>query len=150
MDRYGVSVLKKIVIFLLMICSLYADSISDIKAKIIENIAKTFTHKKVIKIYNQDPYFNDIFNANPNFKRVYTYRDADIILTKDSSMFKNLPGNDKLPFIISTKYKDYKNNKDIDIGAFFWQKGRPNLILNAKIIQENYIKIPKEYNKFLE
>jgi len=147
---HGVSVLKKIIILFFAIITLFADSVSGIKAKIIENIAHTFVDKKIIKIYNLDPYFNDIFKANKNFVKVNSFDKADIVLTSNSSLFKNMANKEKAPFIISTRYKDYKNNKNIDIGAFFWQKGRPNLILNAKIIKEKYIKIPKEYNKFLE
>ncbi len=142
--------MKKITLLTLLILCSYGNEIDILKTKIIENIAHIFIKKRVIKVYDTDPYFYDIFKTNKNLVRVYSYEKADLILTGDSSFFKTLKNKKNIPCIISTKYKDYKNHTDIDVGAFFWQKGRPNIILNTKILQKEDIVIPKEYDKFLE
>lgn len=125
----------------------YASSTADIKAKIIENISRVFIKNKIIKLYVADKTFNDVFNVNKNLQRVTKIKDANIILTNDSAKFKDL----KSPiYVISTSYKDYKNALSFDCAAFFWQKGRPNLILNSKVIKDKKIKLSKQYNRFVE
>jgi len=145
----GVSVLKKIIIILLSILTLNSDTLSDIKAQIILNIAHLITHKKDINIYLDDPSFLDIFKTNKNIHRVFNCFNADLIITKDSKIMRKLCEN-KQTNIISTRYKDYKQNNDIDFGAFFWQKGRPNILINSKIIQRRSMHLPKSYYKYLD
>jgi len=142
--------LKKIFFVIFLSLSLFGNNLSSLKAKIIQNIANIFTNKGMIKIYNTDHYFDDIFKNDKYLIKVNSYDKADLILTNNSDFFKQINNKYNLPPIISTKYEDYKKHKDLDIGAFFWQKGRPNLVLNSKIIHKRYKNIPKEYIKFLE
>jgi len=145
----GVSVLKKIIIILITILMLNGDTLSDIKAQIILNIAHLITHKKDIKIYIDDPTFLDIFKTNKNIHRVYNCFDADLIITKNSKKIIKLCNNKQIN-IISTRYKDYKQNNDVDFGAFFWQKGRPNMLINSSIIQKRKMHLPRSYYKYLD
>jgi len=145
----GVSVLKKIIIILLTILTLNASTLSDIKAQIILNIAHLITHKKDINIYTDDPAFLDIFKTNKNIHRVYNCFNADLIITNDSKNIQKLCKN-KQTNIISTRYKDYKQNNDVDFGAFFWQKGRPNMLINSSIIQKRKMRLPRSYYKYLD
>ncbi len=128
---------------------LFADSVGDIKAKIVKNIARVFTKCKVAKVYTDDPYFFDIFQSNTDIKRVKDCKDADIILTKNSSYIKNICKK-REAYILSTRYNDYKKSIKYDIGAFFWQKGRPNLLINRYMVNKLHIHIPDSYKKFLD
>jgi len=102
-----------------------------------------------IQVYNTDHYFNDIFTTDYALKKVKDYHEADIILTNDSSKFRDYVKTHNVT-IISTKYQDYKNNQTIDECAFFWQKGRPNILLNSKIFQLKKIKIPKSFAQYMD
>ncbi len=144
--EWSINFEKTLLLILIAIFS-YAGVATTLKEKIIENISTIFINKKIIKIYIADPSFADIFKKNAKFKKVEAPKNADIILTKDSSKYKNI---NLSACIISTNYRDYSHFTDIDCGAFFWQKGRPNLILNASIIKERKIKIPKQYNRYTE
>ncbi len=128
---------------------LYSNTLSQIKAQIILNIARLVTHKKIVKIYVDDPSFLDIFKNNNDIKRVSNCFQADVVITKNSQNIKKQCKKKQIN-IISTTYKDYKQNSDIDFGAFFWQKGRPNMLINSKIIQKRSISLPRSYYKYLD
>ncbi len=145
----GVSVLKKSIIASLTFITLYGNTLLDIKAQIISSIAHLVANKKNIKIYVDDPAFEDIFKADKNIRRVYKCYNADVILTKNSKNIRQICKKKEVN-IISTKYKDYKQNNNVDIGAFFWQKGRPNLLINSKIIQQRNISVPKSFLKYMD
>lgn len=141
--------MKKLIVFFLAAISLYSITLSEIKAQIILSIAHLLTNKKSIKIYIDDPSFLDILKTAKNIHRVDKCYKADIIITKNSRKIKKMC-KDKEANIISTRYKDYKQNSDIDFGAFFWQKGRPNMLINSKIIQKRNMRLPKSYLKYLD
>ena len=128
---------------------LYSNTLSQLKAQIILNIARLVTHKKIVKIYVDDPSFLDIFKNNNYIKRASNCFRADVVITKNSQHIKKQCKKKQIN-IISTKYRDYKQNSDIDFGAFFWQKGRPNMLINSKIIQKRSMQIPRSYYKYLD
>ena len=128
---------------------LYSNTLSQIKAQIILSIAHLVTHKKTVKIYVDDPSFLDIFKNSSYIKRVMNCFQADIIITKNSQNIKK-QCKKKQTNIISTTYRDYKQNSDIDFGAFFWQKGRPNMLINSKIIRKRSMHLPRSYYKYLD
>ena len=141
--------MKKLIIISLLLSISYCDILAKIKAQIILNIAHLATDKNIVKIYVDDPSFLDIFKNEKDIKRVKDCFKADIIITKDS---KNIQKEcqKKGINIISTIYQDYKQNKNIDFGAFFWQKGRPNMLINSKIIKERNMSVPTSYYKYLD
>ena len=147
MDRNGVPILKTVLIFL-MTLSLYADTTAYIKAKIIQNIIKVISKKNIAKVCNKDPNFQDIFQQSDKLINA-PCKSADFIITSNSSKYKKYTKKDKF-FIISTDYRDYVRNKKTDIAAFFWQKGRPNVIFNGKILRKMGIKLPKIYRNYIE
>ncbi len=141
--------MKKLFIISLLFLFSYSDILSKIKAQIILNIAHLLTNKKIVKIYVNDSTFLDIFKNEKDIKRVKNCFIADIIITDDSKNIQKECKKKELN-IISTTYQDYKQNRSVDFGAFFWQKGRPNMLINSKIIKERNISIPKSYYKYLD
>ena len=146
----GVFILKNLIIVVLLFSILYSnDILSKIKAQIILNIAHLITKENIVKIYVDDPDFLDIFKNKQAIKQVKDCFKADIIITENSKNIQNNCKKKELN-IISTTYKDYKQNRSIDFGAFFWQKGRPNMLINSKVIKERNISIPRSYYKYLD
>ena len=138
--------MKNLFLILLLSISLYANNLDAIKANIVLELGHIITHNKVIKVYNTDPYFDNIFKENAQLQKVMDYKKADLILTSQSLIF---PKNSGLN-IISTNYRDYKKYKQKDLGAFFWQKGRPNILLNRHILESRNIKVQTIYHKYLD
>ncbi len=142
--------MKKLYIILSFIAlNIYSSDIAQIKTQIILNIAHLLTHKNPIKVFIDDDNFKDIFQYSKNIKQIDSSCKADLIITNNSNKIKKLCKRKNLN-IISTSYKDYKSNKNIDFGAFFWQKGRPNMLINSKIVEKRDISIPKSYYKYLD
>jgi hypothetical protein len=51
--------------------------------------------------------------------------------------------------IFTNNYRLFKNFPQI-IGAFFWQKGRPNIIFDAERLKEQNIVLDPSYDKYIE
>jgi len=140
--------LKNLLIFILLFSNSFANNqIAVLKTKIIKDIANILIKKKIIKVYVSDPDFYDIFHINKHIVKADGPTQANLILTNNSLKYAKLKNK---PCIISTNYQDYKNHTSIDIGAFFWQKGRPNIILNEKMLKQKHITLPKQYDQYAE
>lgn len=85
-------------------------------------------------------------------RKVDNSSNADIILTCDPNHLpidpKSTVGSQKI--VITLSYRAYIRHKNVAAAAFFWQKGRPNIIINARYIQKRHIQIPKDYRSFVE
>ncbi len=78
--------------------------------------------------------------------------EADVILACDLNRLHLHPVPSSLSgkTVITLSYKEYIRHKNLAAGAFFWQKGRPNIIINARYIQRRHIRIPRSYRPFVE
>jgi len=121
-----------------------------IKAKIVEKIAISLLGVDVVFIYTDDPEFKDIFEDKENIIETDSCSDADLILSKRLEEYRSVCPPDRLRLYFATDYLDYVKNVDVAVGAFFWQKGRPNLILNAKKLEELDIELPSEFDNYIE
>jgi hypothetical protein len=64
------------------------------------------------------------------------------LLAKKSVKCKNVP-------IVALDYSLLKKDKNA-LGAFYWQKGRPNITFIANRLKKKGIKLPKEYERYIE
>jgi len=143
--------LKTYILLFFFSITLYASNIRLIQANIISTITHALVYNKSYPaVYIDDPMFQSINLTPHNIKMVKHCMDADIIFTnkinalqKSCTLFK-----DKLIFVLS--YRNYVQYEDQVIGAFFWQKGRPNIIFNRKKLIELGINLPKQFEKYIE
>ncbi len=140
--------MKKLLLLFLSMTMLFASSADEFKAKLIEYIALNLTqHKDVVKVYVDHIVTKNVKQLLKKVKLVEDCQEADVIFVKKLHM---LPKKCNKKIVFVTSYIDYKKNKDAIIGAFFWQKGRPNIIFNAKKISQLQIELPKEFEKYME
>jgi len=133
-------------LILIIATIIYAGDVNKIKAEIIENISMLYIKKHPIYIFIKSNYFNKTkkyLQKNYYFYIVNNCNKADICFV--DSYPKNIKGK----IIFLTSYLSYLKNKNA-AGAFFWQKGRPTIIFNKQFIINHHIKIPKEYEDFVE
>ncbi len=98
-------------------------------------------HPKVY-IYTQ----NKALETFPgNLQVVNNCKEADIVLL---STLKDLPKGCKEKILFGTKYKHLRNKQVV--GAFFWQKGRPNILFYEKRLQKQGIKLDASFKKYIE
>ena len=119
----------------------------NLEAKIISNIAKN-SIKDEIKLF--------IPNISLIEKKVYSKyfilsercEDSNFIFVKKSTDNENLCSiSNKLFF--TNNYKKLLSDKKF-FGAFFWNKSRPNIVFIKRRLEEKSIKLPKNYDQFVE
>ncbi len=141
----GVPVLKILFLIVISITSLFSSNILKLQAEILSSIAHTLIHKKYIKVCVNDKKLAGVSKYCKTLKFVSCSK-ADIVFTsKDDNISKKCKTN----LIFSTSYYSYEHSPMV-VGAFFWQKGRPNIIFRKKKLEHLSIKLPKEFQKYIE
>lgn len=144
-----VLLMKKIILLLLLIITEVAIASKytgdkRVEARIIEKICTFVMDKKDINVFITDG-IKDMFRHSHNLRVIDSCEKADIvILTKKFPVEKcgNKP-------IFTTKYYLLKYNHNV-IGALYWHKGRPNIILIRERLERFNITPPQELIQFIE
>jgi hypothetical protein len=111
--------------------------------------------KTSINVYTKDKEYRDVFKHSKRIVLSDTPEESDIVLITEErtlndiliTMNKNLdPG--KKPIIFVTNYHFIKMSDDI-VGAFYWRKGRSQLLFIKKRLKQHDITLPKEYQSFM-
>jgi len=122
--------------------------------KMYHGIFSALTSKTMMSVYTTDKEYRKVFNTS---KRIYLSskpENSDIILiTTRSALDSTLKRNDadtsvKKPILFVTKYRYLKESKDV-VGAFYWRKGRSQLLFIKKRLEQQNIQLPKAYRNFM-
>ncbi|WP_320036364.1 hypothetical protein [Halarcobacter sp.] len=124
------------------------DKVIDLEAKIITKIAKDITHHKKINLYIPDIKQIDKKVYSTKLNIVNSCQKADFIFVKYDDKNLKCPNIDN-KFFFTNNYKKLLNS-DKYLGAFFWSKSRPNIVLIKNRLARKQINLKKEYNKFIE
>lgn len=119
----------------------------ELEAKIISNIA-TSSIKNEIKLY-----IPEISNIEKEiYSKFFILSDdclnANFIFVKRNVDINLLCKNENKIFFTNNYDLLLKNNHFI--GAFFWSKSRPNIVFVKNRLVSNNIKLPENYDKFIE
>ncbi len=141
--------MKNLIYLILFSLSVYASQQGDnflIEKKIMIKIAHAVVpDKRVIKICLQDTKF-PVSIYKENFTIVQDCKMADLIILGNNNN-QNYSNKDK-PIIV-LDYNLLKRYPEA-IGAFYWQKGRPNIVMIAPRIKKIGIKLPFEFKRYVE
>ena len=88
---------------------------------------------------------NSLQKYSDGLELVHSCSDADVVVV---STLKNLPDVCFDKIIFGTKYSHLKDTRVI--GAFFWQKGRPNILFYKDRLEKNNIKLDSSFDKYIE
>jgi hypothetical protein len=118
----------------------------QVKAQIVSKIAHAFVLKDIINIYISEQ--DDLAQVKGmDSSLLYTsYEEADIAFI-DKKRSSTESKNER--YIFSTSYYLYQNDPHV-IGTFFWQKGRPTILIKSSILKEKGIVLPDEFTKYEE
>ncbi|NPA65719.1 MAG: hypothetical protein GXO11_02435 [Epsilonproteobacteria bacterium] len=121
-----------------------------LKLKIISALSHTVSQKSLPLVYldEYDLHVKDTKRFGFILKK--DCQEADIIFTNNASALPQECLDIDRHKLFTLSYKEYLQYESTAIGAFFWQKGRPNIILNRKLIQYYKLEIPKDYKKYIE
>jgi hypothetical protein len=152
-------ILMKFIIFLLTIisfsyCEQYTflinkyDKEIELEAKIISNIA-TSSVKDNIKLYIPEMSLieKDIYSKFFNLSD--SCEDANFIFIKRNVDLNNLCQKQENKIFFTNNYEKLLEDNRY-LGAFFWNKSRPNITFIKTRLEKQKIELPSDYDKFVE
>ena len=132
-----------LVMLLISTTVLFANDI-ELESAIFNKVLTAVTAKERPKVYIYQ--HNDSLEKYPGkLQLVKDCKDADIVLV---STLKNLPKECEGKILFATRYSHLLNPNVI--GAFFWQKGRPNILFYKYRLEEKNIQLDKSFEKYIE
>ena len=112
-------------------------------AKIYDSIFTQIVKRDSVSVFCDSQEYQEILFRSQHIRLVDTPQDADIILqTQFSSRF------DTNKIVFTTKYAILKKNKHI-VGAFYWSKGRPQIVFIRKRLEKQHLNIASDLKKYI-
>ncbi len=109
----------------------------------------------MIHVYTDDKEYRKVFSTSKRMVLSADPEKSDIILiTNQSTLLKimrerrSAVERDEKPILFVTDYRILKNSSDI-VGAFYWRKGRSQLLFIKNRLDDYNITLPKEYEDFM-
>ena len=136
--------MKKIILLLSISFLLLASDMQyelKIYATLLHNI---FPKKQSIKVWSDDAKKEKMLATLSGIKIVKNIKNANILIVKKS---RKLP---KKKLIFAINYLIFKYYEKDAIGGFYWKEGRPNILFLQQNLAKHHIKLPKEFNEFVE
>ena len=119
-----------------------ADDI-EIEKNIYETIFLALVEVEKPSVYSEDN-IQSLGLRPALFTQVYTCTAADIVVMTKSTLPKSC--QDKV--VVGTRYRHLR--KPYVFGAFFWQKGRPNILFKRAKLEEKGIILKSELVDYME
>ena len=146
--------MKKVLIFLILLYGhLFAVDISS-ALKVYNKVFPILVHKPTVRVYTDNQEYKNIFKQSKKIILEESPEKADIIfVTKKTTILEMIQKQSfmqqkKKPVIFVSNYRLLKYSSDI-VGAFYWRKGRSQLLFIEKRLTDHNITLPKEYESFL-
>ena len=125
---------------------LYAEgSKNSVEVQIIEKIATSIFPDQKVTAWGETVELKNTLHQSKKIDLVENFNNARILFVA-KKIPENIPSN---TIIIATNYSLLIKDKRV-VGAFFWQKGRPNLLFLRKRMQIANITLDHEFEKYIE
>jgi len=137
--------LKKIILTPFLIATALYSSTTSSEIKIINKISLALTNKSLVFVHTDNKESLDIIFKSKKLRYASTCEKANLILTDN----KNFDECKDKRLVFATNYLSFKSLQDA-VGAFFYQKGRPNIVFRKEILEKHNISLPEEFDKFIK
>lgn len=111
--------------------------------------------KTSINVYTKDKEYRNVFSHSKRIFLSDRLEESDIVLITEARTLNNVLSIinrntyvGKKPIIFVTNYHFLKMSDDI-VGAFYWRKGRSQLLFIKNRLEQYDIILPKEYQSFM-
>lgn len=118
-------------------------------------IFSALSSKTTINVYTNDKEYRDVFSYSKRIFLTSEIEESDIALITNERALKRIlyrfrvnTNVRKKPILFVTDYHFLKESDDI-VGAFYWRKGRSQLLFIKKRLKEHDITLPREYQSFM-
>lgn len=146
--------MRKILLFLTLFYGhLYALE-RESTLKMYHGIFSALSSKTKITVYTTDKEYEKVFATSKRLLLSKKPEESDIILTTNTSTLESILNrnltniNSKKPILFVTDYRLLKNSEEV-VGAFYWRKGRSQLLFIKSRLQEHNITLPAAYQNFM-
>lgn len=135
------------ILIILMSSPVFTITTQELKLEILSKVAHGLFSGKDIYIYLADNSFigEKIKTGKLGLIFVDNCSSANLVVAKS---LKNLPRKCLKKPIFATNYPLYRDKHTI--GALFWQKGRPVLIIKKKALEIRHMRVKKYLAKYLQ
>ena len=141
---------KNIVLKVIFLFSIFGAFINaselEIAARIIDKtVASLFPNKKSVKTWANSEYHIKLISKSKKMSLAGFTEKASFYLV-GSSIDTYIPKN---TIIFATDIDLFYNDERV-IGAFYWQKGRPNLIFLKERLDKYKLSLSEEFSSYIE
>jgi hypothetical protein len=146
--------LKKIIILLILFYSGLHALERESTLKMYHGIFSALSSKAMISVYTDDQEYKKVFATSKRIVLSKKPEESDItLITNRSSLRRMLKRNrvnynTEKPILFVTDYHFLKDSEDI-VGAFYWRKGRSQLLFIKKRLEQQDIRLPEAYQNFM-
>ncbi len=123
----------------------YADTKSSIETQIIDRIASSMFPSQKITVWGETAEQKYIIEKSHKLYPAENIHSARLVIVS-KKVPENIPSN---AILISTEYSLLAKEPRI-VGAFFWQKGRPNILFIRERMEKANIVLGHEFDKYIE
>lgn len=124
--------------------NLFADE-NAIAAQIIDRVVTAIFQSETVTTWGETPFHQQIIRHSSIMEATKDPHLAQFLIVS-----KKIPENiSKTGIVFTTDYDMLEKNKRI-VGAFFWQKGRPNLLFVRNRLQKANVTLGHEFDKYIE
>ncbi len=105
-------------------------------------------------VYTTDREYRKVFTTSKRIFLAKKPEESDIILITNRSTLGSIIKRNSLnkhgqkPILFVTDYRFLKDTKDA-VGAFYWRKGRSQLLFIKKRLEQHAIHLPKAYQNYM-
>lgn len=136
--------MRTLFIILVLLITILDASDARLAASIYENITKALTGKESPKVYLHGEI--DELVTHPLSGTVTTCQEADVIIARS---IQDLPKECADKILFGNSYRELRSTPQM-VGAFFWSKGRPNIVFYQQRLQRHAITLGDEYTRYIE
>lgn len=115
-------------------------------SKIIQNMVKVMDSTNTALWINDHNTLSKAMIDQHKFKKVDSCKKANVLIITSN---KKVPSSCSSKPMLALKYNLLKNNPNV-VSAFFWQKGRPNIVFLKDRLKKFNITLPSSYTKYIE
>ncbi len=135
--------MKKLLLIILILSSIVIADDKGIEKRIFESIFKELSTQDHPKVYTNDK-VESLALSSELFERVDSCEEAEIIIMTT----KEIAGECQGKIVFGTRYRHLK--QPYVTGAFFWQKGRPNIVFKEELLHKHEITLSASMNDYVE
>jgi len=147
--------LRKVCLLLILIYGQVFALEKESTLKMYDSIFSAFSLNGSVKVYTNDKEYREVFGDSKRIILSNKLEESDIALITDEQTLQSVlyrlrvhKNMRRKPVLFVTNYQFLKMSDDI-LGAFYWRKGRSQLLFIKKRLQQHNITLPQEYQNFI-